>query len=131
MDEQQWIVAPADESPDTLNELERWLRDDGLGSGLNRTEIGSAAPGVGSQGGVLEAIGALLDTSGVSILIRSLFGFAAALYARKPRTVPEFHLKHAKTELVVEGNMTKAQIDELIRIAQAAFGRQIPAGSRE
>jgi hypothetical protein len=82
MTQLSFTVVPADDSPDTLIALEVWLTDEGLGSRIERVSTAVPVPGVGHQGSVLDAVVAVLDTSGIAVLIRSVAALARSALGR-------------------------------------------------
>jgi hypothetical protein len=120
MTQMTFTVVPSDDSPDALIGLEEWLRDDGFGAQIGRVATKPTVPGVGHQGGTLDAIEAILDTHRVGILIRSVVALAKSLLGRDRH---KYVLKCGEAVLELDGNLTEAQIDEIIRVARNLFNQ--------
>jgi hypothetical protein len=116
-----FTVVPSDGSPDSLIALEEWLRGDGLGSRIKRAATSPAEAGVGHQGSAIDAVVAVLDTSGIGILIRSVASLAKLLLHRERHAPLGYSLVCGDIKLQIKGDLNDAEIDEIIRMASRLF----------
>jgi hypothetical protein len=131
MTQMTFTVVPTDDSVDILISLEEWLRNDGLGGRIKRVATKPAVPGVGHQGGALDAIEAFLDTHGVGILIRSVVALAKSAIGRG-RQSRKYVLECGDVKFELHGDLTDVQVSEIIHMASNLFDRraQAKAGKR-